>query len=138
MMSTALRNYDRSIPEELRSPAYQFLQNYHIDAFQFDQIFQYWFQHNTTDMNFYLREATCRWVAENLDLLTGVLQDDTYPRVPQVDNRWEDPLYLVGLLWAIIATLYTLATGSDFTLETYASLYTPVQTSDFRPTWCPK
>jgi len=107
MIGTAMKRYDTTIPEELTSPAYEFLREYRIENLQLDQILQYWFEEDTDEINSSLREAVCRWVAENVETIS-TMAPASYPRVAQVHNRWKSPLHLFTFSWACFAAVYTL------------------------------
>ena len=91
--------YDDQIPEPIRSPAYDALRLFEISELQLGQIFDYLHKSSsvssiiaengqnssdgtatTTSRNVTARDAVCRWVIENLDLLHTFVPR-TYPRI---------------------------------------------------------
>ena len=93
---------DASIPEALRSPAFDALNKYSISELQLAIILSY-LDKRSTDASFDTRDATCQWVAENIDYVKSFIPRG-YPRVVQdkVDAR-SDPLFYVSLVTAIAA-----------------------------------
>jgi hypothetical protein len=64
LLSTGLYNlvHDPSIPDPLRSPAYDVMKEFTIDGFILGQIFDYWFNSNGVDRyGVDPRDAVCRW-----------------------------------------------------------------------------
>mmetsp|Transcript_11492 Transcript_11492/g.25547 ORF Transcript_11492/g.25547 Transcript_11492/m.25547 type:complete len:599 (-) Transcript_11492:377-2173(-) len=68
---------DDSIPEAIRSPAYEALSMFSFSELQLDEIFALW--KDLKDP----RDAVCTWAAENLDLYLKQFVPYQYPRVYQ-------------------------------------------------------
>lgn len=112
-MSTTVQQSSQnpSTPEALWSPAYEALLKYQLTELQMNQIFKYWLERDTDKWNNDLRYATCRWAAENIDLVESFIPQ-TYPRViAEEDNISESPGYIVALAVSLLAVLVTLAAG---------------------------
>ncbi|CAJ1957666.1 unnamed protein product [Cylindrotheca closterium] len=84
LIASTLRDatFDSATPEALWSPAYDVISNFQISSLQYGEIFQNRFQLGGGDVwnldN--SRDATCRWVVDNLDYIESFIPD-TYPRV---------------------------------------------------------
>ena len=97
------------IPDALRSPAYDFVSAFQITSLQLGQILEYWLERGTDRYNFDPRDATCRWVAQNLDLLRSFIPH-SYPRVQKEDlsgkNLFTTAFVMVGV--ALVMVLSSL------------------------------
>jgi hypothetical protein len=107
VLSKGLRRatYDPSIPEALRSPAYDFAKLFTIDTLQLLEIFEY--KTNYTDP----REAVCRWAVDNKDWIEGFVPPG-YPRRIQQEDSSASPLYAAALSMATLAAVLIVGTGS--------------------------
>ena len=73
-----------NIPEALWSPAYDVVANFQMTSLELGKILMYWLQRGTDKYNFDPRDATCRWVVENLELVESFIPQ-SYPRVQAED-----------------------------------------------------
>ena len=66
--------YDPSVPEAIRSPAYDVLDLFRISELQLGELFNYWYTKPTP------RDAVCQWAVENIEYLRTFVPR-SYPRV---------------------------------------------------------
>ena len=101
-----------NIPDALRSPAYEVVSAFQITSLQLGQILKYWLERGTDKYNFDPRDATCRWVAENLDLLRSFIPQ-SYPRVQKEDHSGKNiftAAYIVAGIALVMAASSFLLT----------------------------
>uniref|UniRef100_A0A7S0ATN0 G-protein coupled receptors family 3 profile domain-containing protein n=1 Tax=Minutocellus polymorphus TaxID=265543 RepID=A0A7S0ATN0_9STRA len=103
------------VDEELRSPAYDALKTFKMTELHIAEIFTNWYDRNIDRDNFDPREATCRWIAENIDTLKASIPR-SYPREQRPSNSFEAGyLYAamaVGVFVALLLVVTTLLTYS--------------------------
>lgn len=63
----------------LWSPARQSLELFEITNSQFSSIFEAWIDRDTDKLGYGLRDATCRWVVDNLDVIQNFVPE-SFPR----------------------------------------------------------
>ena len=102
--------FDQHIPEVLRSPSYEFIQSFRIDELQIGQIFRYWNERGTDQLNFDPRDATCRWVVENFDLVQSFVPT-TYPRTIVEIDRASSPLQAISIAISTTAMGIVILSG---------------------------
>ena len=95
--------------EARRSPGYEFLRGTAISELQLGEILTYWSSRGVDKWNYDPREATCRWVAENLDYL-NVFVPRYYPR--KVVERALSPVWAAALVTGCVVTALTLFTSA--------------------------
>eukprot|EP00977_Amphora_coffeiformis_P021117 scaffold8828_cov204-Amphora_coffeaeformis.AAC.38 len=95
---------DPDIPPELWSPAYDAVLNYRISELQLGSIFEGRLQVGTGFLNYDFREATCRWVAENLDQVMSFVPEG-FPRVVEHQDVSENAANKVAMGLASFALL---------------------------------
>jgi uncharacterized membrane protein len=91
---------DPSVPVELWSPAYEAIMNYQINELQLGEIFD-------ERKNYVARETTCRWVAENIDLVMSFVPK-SYPRVVEKEDISDSGASIAALAFACLAALMVL------------------------------
>ena len=96
--------YDVSIPEALRSPAYDFVKLFSLDTLQLSEIFEY--KKNYTDP----REAVCRWAIDKKEWIEGFVPPG-YPRRIQ-QNEISSPTYYAALSVGTFAAALIVVTGT--------------------------
>jgi 7 transmembrane sweet-taste receptor of 3 GCPR len=109
IVSTALYeiSHNPNIPDALRSPAYETIQNFEMSVLQIGDVFNKWLQSDTTvDRIIEPREAACQWVVENYDLVQSFIPR-TYPRVMENgENTLQDPMFYVSLILGIAVLVF--------------------------------
>ena len=128
VMGTALKDisYDKDTPEALWSPAYEVIQNFQISSQQLGQIIQQWVirvreqnnqQNNESEIDLSgllaLREVTCEWAVEHLDLLESFVPE-SHPRILQGEDVAGSVLFtmalVVGSLGFLLVVLFGVVT----------------------------
>ena len=73
--------YDNTykVPTARRSPGYDAIQAFQISDIEICQIFGYWQSRNIDKGGYDAKEATCKWVSENIENLQSFIPR-TYPR----------------------------------------------------------
>lgn len=95
---------DQSIPEEVRSPAFETINNIQLDGLQIGKIFDYWLKRNSDRYNFDPRDASCRWVVENYDTIERAIPR-TFPRVVEDERSSESALAHTALGFSCAAAV---------------------------------
>lgn len=98
---------DPSVPKETRSPAYEAIKNIQLDELQLGKIFDYWLKRNSDKYNFDPRDASCRWVVENFDLLQTFVPK-TYPRKVVEREPSDGALFYIAVSFAILALAFVV------------------------------
>ena len=95
--------YDSSIPEGVRSPAYDVLRRFQISELQIGQLFEYTRNHSSD------REGVCAWVADNFNetLNTTNFVPGSYPRVLKDEDKAVFP-YVATSLGCLVTLLVLL------------------------------
>lgn len=88
------------LDEALWSPAYEFVRNIKISSLQLTEISQNWIQQDVDKWNYDPREATCRWVVENIDTIQAYLPE-SYPRKIRNDSGQ-------SVAWIVVVTVSSL------------------------------
>ena len=96
-------SYGASVPEGLRSPAYEVLQQYSLTEVQLGDLFNYYFQASSP------REAVCQWLADNIQFVDDLIPR-TYPRILE-ERSDTGPLLYVSVIFGCVAALAVLWTG---------------------------
>lgn len=71
--------YDTSIPDALRSPAYEVIQLFSISTLQLDEVFSYWRRYGDP------RDAVCHWLVDNEDWARQFIPS-SYPRAVHTET----------------------------------------------------
>jgi len=106
--------HDPSIPEATRSPAYDAVNDFTIDALQLDEIFELWLNRSVDRYGFDARNATCEWVANNLEYIQSFVPW-SYPRAIQDALQFEALTYTALALGVIAVMLACLSFVLTFT-----------------------
>ena len=99
--------FDPNIPEALWSPAYDVVRNFHISDLQLNQMLSYWLERGTDKWNFDPRDAACRWVVENIELVESFIPQG-HPRVVEEEHHWEQPVFEVSRVVSYMAACLVL------------------------------
>ncbi|CAB9514931.1 Receptor-type guanylate cyclase gcy [Seminavis robusta] len=100
--------FDPEIPEALWSPAYDVIHNFQISGPQLGAILQWVSRRMEADLyGLTLREATCEWAVENLDLLQSFIPE-SHPRVVQDEDITDHPLFMIASIFASAAVILVL------------------------------
>jgi hypothetical protein len=94
-------SHQQGVNEVLWSPALDAVMNYEISDLQLGQIFNYWLERGVDKWNYDPREATCRWVVENLDLIQSFVPP-SYPRVVVEEDFMGSSLFKASLFKASV------------------------------------
>ena len=102
--------YSSSIDAAARSPAYEAVRSFTISSLQVGKVFDYWAAIGVDEWNNDPREATCRWVVENVDIFKSFVPRG-YPRILLDDNSpLKVRLYVISLILASAALAMTMMT----------------------------
>lgn len=112
VISTSLQDsaIDPSIPSAIQSPAYDAIRSFKIDQSKLGEIFQIWLDRNKDKWNYDPREATCRWVVENLEELQSFVPL-SHPRILVESQIMEDSASRVCAAIAILTIFLVAGTG---------------------------
>ena len=120
------------IPEALVSPSYEMISKFRITHLELNEIMGYWLERNIDQWNYDPRDATCRWVIENLDMIQSTLLPPTYPRVAvdeALREQWKNTsdnesdsyslpgVYIVAVAIVSISMVVWLSTSATTLLE---------------------
>jgi 7 transmembrane sweet-taste receptor of 3 GCPR len=97
--------HDPSIPEAMRSPAYDLAQLFTLDTLQLGEIFEYRKQYSDP------RHAICKWAVDNKEWIEGLLPPG-YPREIEKDTS-STSLYIAALVMAALASLVVICTAGS-------------------------
>ena len=95
---------DPSIPDALRSPAFDAVQGLTLSGLQLGVIFKYWLEQGKSDP----REAVCRWFVENIEEIEETLVPLSYPRVVEEKDVTRTPIFYGSLTTSIVAIALTI------------------------------
>ena len=121
------RTHDLDTSEALWSPAHAIAANMQVSTLQYGQMFEYWLERGTDKDRFDRRDAVCRWVSENLDLVRSWIPE-SYPRVIHDNDLSEDPVSVAALGMSILAIFLVMVSFLVVFLKrnTQAMYYTQV------------
>lgn len=111
VISKAIRDELRNVPEELWSPAYQALINMKMSDLQLGQISEYWKEPGIDEWNFDPRRAACRWVVENIERIKSFIPH-SHPRTIEFENLEQSAILLVGLVFACLVLMILAVSGA--------------------------
>ena len=92
--------FDPSIPEALRSPAYDVLQAFTFAGVDLSNLFEYYFKMSSP------REAVCQWLVDSLQIAENMIPL-SYPRTLRTQSD-TGPLMYVAVILGGISTLQVL------------------------------
>jgi len=110
MISGVLRDQESSttIPDAIKSPAYQMLQSFMLREVQLNELFGLWSSADSP------RDAVCQWAADHVEEFLLVHVPTTYPRIPRILNhtsRASSILNYIAMGFSILATCAVLLTA---------------------------
>jgi len=98
-----------NVKESRRSPGYAAIKSFQISNLDVSEIISGWNSLDEERWSYDSREATCQWVAENLENL-GKFIPATYPRTMEIAKVYSDVITYVAMAFAVISFLIVVVT----------------------------
>ena len=103
LFSRSLKDMNDNTPEAERSPAFPLMQKIRVKPYVIDELLSHWVEIKKDFYGYDSREATCKWVYDNLEMLIKEQLPKGYPR--QINQRRSIPLVITSYILASMALI---------------------------------